>query len=91
MDKAVQTLKIATTRRCDPFQIDCKTKELIVDFRKKRGEHAPIYINGTELERMNSTKFIRVTITNDLSWTSHVNATVKKAQQHLFFHRGGSG
>eukprot|EP00061_Rhincodon_typus_P008820 g31767.t1 len=24
-----------------------KTRELIIDFRKKGGEHAPIYINGT--------------------------------------------
>eukprot|EP00061_Rhincodon_typus_P018864 g48222.t1 len=29
----------------------CKTKELIIDFRKKEGEHAPIDINGTEVER----------------------------------------
>ncbi|XP_059500668.1 uncharacterized protein LOC132209491 [Stegostoma tigrinum] len=46
-----------------------------------RGEHAPIYINGTEVERVNSIKFV------DLFWTSHVNVTVKKAQQHLFFLR----
>eukprot|EP00061_Rhincodon_typus_P001863 g15990.t1 len=62
-----------------------KTKELIIDFRKIGGEHAFIYINGTEVERVNSIKFLRVTITDNLSWTSHVNATVKKAQQHLFF------
>eukprot|EP00061_Rhincodon_typus_P010870 g35477.t1 len=61
-----------------------KTKELITDFRKKGGEHAPIHIEGTEVERMNSIKFLGVTITNDLSWTSHVDAIVKKAQQHLF-------
>eukprot|EP00061_Rhincodon_typus_P014096 g40908.t1 len=61
-----------------------KTKELIIDFRKKGGEHASIYINGTEVE---SVKFLTVTITDDLSWASHVNATVKKAQQCLFFLR----
>eukprot|EP00061_Rhincodon_typus_P015794 g43680.t1 len=62
-----------------------KTKELIIDFRKKGGEHAPIYINGIEVESVKSIKFLRVTITDDLSWACHVNATVKKAQQRLFF------
>eukprot|EP00061_Rhincodon_typus_P012543 g38341.t1 len=62
-----------------------KTKELIFDFRKKGGEHTPIYINGTEGERVESIKFLRVTISDDLSWTSHVNVTVKKAEQRLFF------
>eukprot|EP00061_Rhincodon_typus_P005153 g24339.t1 len=62
-----------------------KTKELIIDFRKRGGEHTPIYSNGTEVDRVKSIKFLGVTITYDLSWTSHTNATVKKAQQRLFF------
>eukprot|EP00061_Rhincodon_typus_P018306 g47425.t1 len=32
---------------------DTKTKELIIDFRKKGGEHAPIHINGLEVGRCN--------------------------------------
>eukprot|EP00061_Rhincodon_typus_P005269 g24571.t1 len=64
-----------------------KTKELIIDFRKKGREHIPICINRTEVERVKSIKFPRVTITDDLSWTSHVDGTVKKAQQCLFFLR----
>jgi hypothetical protein len=31
-----------------------KTKELIVDYRKRRAEHAPINIDGPELERVES-------------------------------------
>eukprot|EP00061_Rhincodon_typus_P001848 g15948.t1 len=71
----------------NPFLNVSKTKELIIDFRKKGGEYAPIYINGTEVERVESVKFLDVTITGNLSWTSHVHATVKKAQQCLFFLR----
>eukprot|EP00061_Rhincodon_typus_P008469 g31097.t1 len=55
--------------------------------RKKGGEHAPIHINGAEVERIKSIKFLGVTITDNLPWTSHVDATVKKAQQFLFFLR----
>eukprot|EP00061_Rhincodon_typus_P015433 g43102.t1 len=39
----------------------CKAKELIIDFKKKGGEHAPIY-NGAEVERVDSIKFLAVTI-----------------------------
>eukprot|EP00061_Rhincodon_typus_P001663 g15400.t1 len=64
-----------------------KTKELIIDFRKKGGKLTPTYINRADVERVGSVKFLGVTITNNLSWTSHVDVTVKKAQQCLFFIR----
>ncbi|KAI3368159.1 hypothetical protein L3Q82_007893 [Scortum barcoo] len=38
-----------------------KTKELIVDFRRRqREEHAPLSINGTMVERVNSFRFLGV-------------------------------
>eukprot|EP00061_Rhincodon_typus_P016070 g44089.t1 len=54
---------------------DSSTKELIIDFRKKGGEHPPIYINGTEVERVESIKFLRAaqeiwrTLTNSYRYT----------------------
>ena len=44
-----------------------KTKEIVIDFRKRKGEHAPVYINGDEVERVESFKFLGVQITNNLS------------------------
>eukprot|EP00061_Rhincodon_typus_P002483 g17692.t1 len=35
-----------------------KTKELIIDFRKKGGEHTPISINGAEVEMGEDIKFL---------------------------------
>eukprot|EP00061_Rhincodon_typus_P010409 g34672.t1 len=64
-----------------------KAKELNIDFRKKGGEYAPIYINGTEARRVSSIKFLTVTIADNLSWISHVEATVKKAQRLFFLRR----
>eukprot|EP00061_Rhincodon_typus_P018878 g48243.t1 len=43
-----------------------KTKELIIAFRKKGGEYASININGTEVERVESIKFLGLTITDNL-------------------------
>ena len=65
-----------------------KTKELIVDFRRtKGGAHTPICINGTEVERVASFKFLGVHISEDLSWTLNTSTIVKKAHQRLFFLR----
>ena len=55
-----------------------KTKELIVDFRKKAGTDIPIHINGMEVERVASFKFLGVHISKDLSWTLNTSSLVKK-------------
>jgi hypothetical protein len=48
-----------------------KTKEMIVDYRKRRTEHTPILINGAILEQVESFKFLGVHITNKLLWSKH--------------------
>ena len=35
-----------------------KTKEMIVDYRKKRTEHAPIFIDGAVVEQVEIFKFL---------------------------------
>ncbi len=47
-----------------------KTKEIVVDFRRVHSLHAPLTINGATVERVSSTKFLGVHITEDLSWTT---------------------
>eukprot|EP00061_Rhincodon_typus_P011102 g35879.t1 len=64
-----------------------KTKKLIIDFRKKGGGHDPVYINGAEVEMVKSIKFLGVMIINNLSWSTHIDAMVKKTQQCLYFLR----
>eukprot|EP00061_Rhincodon_typus_P014867 g42214.t1 len=64
-----------------------KTKELIINLKKKGRGHISIHTNGVEVERVESIKFLGVTITNNLSWSSRIDETVKKAQRCLFFLR----
>jgi hypothetical protein len=64
-----------------------KTKEIVVDFRRVHTQHAPLTINGATVERVSSTKFLGVHITEDLSWTNNTAALAKKAQQRLYFLR----
>jgi hypothetical protein len=61
-----------------------KTKDLIVDYRKKRAEQAPININGAVVEQVKSFKFLGVHITKKLSWSKHTNTVMKRARQKLF-------
>ncbi len=64
-----------------------KTKELVVDFRRQSREHTPITIDKTPVEWVNSFKFLCVHITEDLTWSTHTDAVLKKSQQCLFFLR----
>ena len=50
----------------NPFLNVIKTKEIIVDYRKRRAEHAPILIDGAVVEQVESLKFLGVHITNKL-------------------------
>ena len=50
---------------------------MIVDYRKKRTEHAPILIDRAVLEQVESFKFLGVHITNKLTWSKHTKTVVK--------------
>ncbi len=64
-----------------------KTKELVVNFRRQSREHTPISIDKTPVERVNSFQFLCVHITEDLTWSNHTDAVLKKTYQCLFFLR----
>ncbi len=56
-----------------------KTKELIVDFRKRQQRpYTPLMISGTPVERVSSFKYLGVNISEDLTWTTHIQTQVKK-------------
>ena len=60
-----------------------KTKEMIVDYRKRRTEHAPILIEGAVVEQVECFKFLGIHITNKLTWSKHTKTVVKRARQNL--------
>ncbi|XP_039647286.1 uncharacterized protein LOC120553194 [Perca fluviatilis] len=64
-----------------------KTKELIVDFRRKKTDIQPLLIGGTCVERVSDFRFLGVNIMEDLIWDAHTTELVKKAQQRLYFLR----
>jgi hypothetical protein len=58
--------------------LNVNTIKMIVDFRKQQREHAPIYIEGTAVEKVESSW------AEKLKWSTHTDSVVKKAQQLLF-------
>lgn len=45
-----------------------KTKEMIVDMRKERRTHQPLFIRELEVERVSHFKYLGVHISEDLTW-----------------------
>ncbi|KAK0140100.1 hypothetical protein N1851_022986 [Merluccius polli] len=65
-----------------------KTKELIIDFRrKKKTDIQPLVINGDEVKITSNFRFLGVHLDNDLSWSTNTSAILKKAHQRLYFLR----
>ncbi len=64
-----------------------KTKEVVMDFRRNPVDHPPLTIDTSTVERVSSTKFLGVHITEDLTWTTNTKSISKKAQQRLHFLR----
>ncbi|KAI5094887.1 protein GUCD1 [Silurus meridionalis] len=73
----------------DPHQFAYRLnrlKSLIVDFRKSNSRrHFPVNINGIDVERVSSFKFLGVHISEDLSWHQNTSALDWKARQRLYF------
>ncbi|KAL0153607.1 hypothetical protein M9458_051087, partial [Cirrhinus mrigala] len=64
-----------------------KTKEVVMDFRRNSVDHPPLTIDSSPVERVTSTEFLGVHITEDLTWTTNVTSLNKKGQQRLHFLR----
>ena len=54
-----------------------KTKEVNIDFRRNPTEMAPQLVNGSEVEIVESFKFLETTISNDLKWSINVDIIVR--------------
>ncbi|KAK3566673.1 hypothetical protein QTP86_002953 [Hemibagrus guttatus] len=64
-----------------------KTVEMIVDFRRNTPALPPLTIMNSTVPTVESFRFLGTTISQDLKWDTHIDATIKKAQQRLYFLR----
>ncbi len=52
--------------------------------KTKKRPYTPLMISGTPVERVSSFKYLGVNISEDLTWTTHIQTQVKKARQRLY-------
>ncbi len=64
-----------------------KTKEVVMGFRRNSGDHPPLTIDSSTVERVSIIKFLGVHITEDLTCTTNTTSLSKKAQQCPHFLR----
>lgn len=64
-----------------------KTKEMIIDTRRRGGIYQPLFIKEAEVERVTSFKFLGINITEELTWTLNITDLAGKARQRLYFLR----
>lgn len=60
-----------------------KTKEMIVDYRRKKGDIQPLFIGGDCVERVHDFWFLGVHLRDDLTWNTNTTATIKKTETPL--------
>ena len=61
-----------------------KTKEMIIDFRRNQNPPTPFLINN-EVERVESYKYLGVTLDIALNWNPHIMNLLKKLNTRLYF------
>ncbi|XP_062860103.1 dehydrogenase/reductase (SDR family) member 7Cb isoform X1 [Trichomycterus rosablanca] len=64
-----------------------KTKEMSVDFRRKRTVSTPVTIMGQHVELVDTYKYLGVWLDNRLDWKANTEAVYRKGMSRLYFLR----
>ena len=60
-----------------------KTKEMVIDFRKKDTDIMPLKINDQIIDQVCTYKYLGLTIDEKLHWSDHINNIKSKAKKRL--------
>ncbi|TKS65974.1 putative RNA-directed DNA polymerase from transposon BS [Collichthys lucidus] len=64
-----------------------KTREMVIDFRRKKAPSQPLRIRGEVVEEVEDYRYLGVVIDNRLDWKSNTEAVYKKGMSRLYFLR----
>ncbi|KAK3553669.1 hypothetical protein QTP70_006877 [Hemibagrus guttatus] len=60
---------------------------MVVDFRRAQSDHSPLFIDGSPVEIVKSSKFLGVHLAENFTWSINTTSITRKAQQRLYFLR----
>ncbi|KAK3558596.1 hypothetical protein QTP86_021669 [Hemibagrus guttatus] len=60
---------------------------MVVDFRRAQSGHSPLFIDGSTVEIVKSTKFLGVHLAENFTWSLNTTSITKKTQMRLYFLR----
>ena len=64
-----------------------KTKEMVIDFHRKPSHTPPLNIQGLDIERVRTYKYLGVHLNNKLDWTDNTDSLYRKGQCRLYLLR----
>ena len=64
-----------------------KCKELIIDFAKKNHHFPPLTVDDMNVERVEFTCILGLTIQDNMKWNEHIHNIVKIASKRLYMLR----
>ncbi|XP_067084753.1 uncharacterized protein [Osmerus mordax] len=74
--------KLSTWCSTNNLSLTFKTKEVVVDFRRKRTDLAQVYINGDTAERVKDFRFLGTHISQDITWATNTTGHHLGNQHH---------
>ncbi|KAK3542697.1 hypothetical protein QTP86_034725 [Hemibagrus guttatus] len=78
--------QLAAWCSCNNLELNTlKTEEMIADFRRNTPALPPLTIMNSTVPTVESFRFLGTTISQDMKWDTHIDTTIKKAQQRLYF------
>jgi len=64
-----------------------KTKDMVVDFRRKKPKLQPVSIEGVDVEVVRTYKYLGLQLDDRLDWTAYIHSVHRKGQSRLYFLR----
>ena len=61
-----------------------KTKEMVIDVRQNRPDPQPVYIKGSAVARVDTSRYLGIVLNNKLSWGDHGDFVIKKFYSRMY-------